>query len=168
MTAKRSFGVIPAILLTIGLVAAPGHFSLAQTSSATIDHYSQGDLETLEKTLGQKADASGLASETLKQYSPEYTMLASRSQDGKAELHEKFADFYFVISGNATLVSGGHIANPATTGPGEVRGDSVQDGASTRLKPGDIVHVPANLPHQVLVAKGSTFKYFIIKVPESK
>jgi mannose-6-phosphate isomerase-like protein (cupin superfamily) len=167
MTAKWRFGVTRAILLTVGLVAAPGQFSLAQTAAATVDHYSQGDLEGLEKTLGQKADASGLATETLKKYSSDYTMLGYRNQDGKAELHEKFADFYLVISGNATLVTGGHMANPATTAPGEVRADSVQDGTSIKLKPGDVVHIPANLPHQLLVAKGTSFKYLIIKVPES-
>ena len=53
-------------------------------------------------------------------------MLAFRNQSGKAELHEKFADFYVVVDGKATLVSGGHMVNGATTAPGEVRGDSIR------------------------------------------
>jgi mannose-6-phosphate isomerase-like protein (cupin superfamily) len=167
MKMTSNWKIAPAILLTIGMVAASGQFALAQTTaSATVDHYSKGDLEGMEKTLEQKTDATGLATETLKKYSSDYTMLAFRSQSGKAELHEKFADFYFVVAGDATLVSGGHIANPATTAPGEVRGDSVQDGTSTKLEAGDLVHIPANLPHQILVAKGTSFRYFIIKVPE--
>ena len=93
-------------------------------------------------------------------------MLAFRNQSGKAELHEKFADFYVVIDGSATLVSGGHIVNPATTAPGEVRGDSIQDGKETKLKKGDVVHIPPNTPHQLMVAKGDTFQYFVIKVQE--
>ena len=124
------------------------------------------DLAAMEKTLEQKADASGLATETLKKYATDYTMLAFRSKSGKAELHEKFADFYFVVGGEATLVSGGHIVNSATTAPGEVRGDSVQDGRETKLKKGDVVHIPANIPHQLVLPKGATFQYFIVKVQE--
>jgi mannose-6-phosphate isomerase-like protein (cupin superfamily) len=120
----------------------------------------------MEKALAQKADASGLASEPIKKYSTDYTLLAFRNQSGKAELHEKFADFYVVVEGNATLVSGGQMVNAKTTAPGEVRGDSIQDGKETKLKKGDIVHIPANIPHQLTLAKGDTFQYFVIKVQE--
>ena len=74
--------------------------------------------------------------------------------------------FYVVVAGQATLVSGGHMVNGATTAPGEVRGDSIQDGKETTLKKGDIVHIPANIPHQIMLAKGGTFQYFVIKVQE--
>jgi mannose-6-phosphate isomerase-like protein (cupin superfamily) len=147
-------------------VAMLGHASLGQEAMPTPDQYSPADLMAMEKSLEQKADASGLATETLKKYASDYTMLAFRSKSGKAELHEKFADFYFVLGGEATLLSGGHIVNSSTTAPGEVRGDSVQDGKETRLKKGDIVHIPANIPHQLVLAKGGTFQYFIVKVQE--
>jgi mannose-6-phosphate isomerase-like protein (cupin superfamily) len=147
-------------------VAMLGRASLGQEAMPTPDQYSPADLMAMEKSLEQKADASGLATETLKKYASDYTMLAFRSKSGKAELHEKFADFYFVVGGEATLVSGGHIVNSSTTAPGEVRGDSVQDGKETKLKKGDIVHIPANIPHQLVLAKGGTFQYFIVKVQE--
>jgi mannose-6-phosphate isomerase-like protein (cupin superfamily) len=151
------------VLMTAAMV---GHSSLAQEAMPTPDQYSPADLMAMEKKLEQKADASGLATETLKKYASDYTMLAYRNKSGKAELHEKFADFYFVVGGEATLVSGGHIVNSSTTAPGEVRGDSVQDGKETKLKKGDIVHIPADIPHQLVLAKGATFQYFIVKVQE--
>ena len=153
-------------VLVLMAVAMLGHLSLGQEAMPTPDQYSPADLAAMEKTLEQKADASGLATETLKKYASDYTMLAFRNKSGKAELHEKFADFYFVVGGEATLVSGGHIVNSTTTAPGEVRGDSVQDGKETKLKKGDIVHIPANIPHQLVLAKGATFQYFIVKVQE--
>ena len=153
-------------VIVLMAMALLGHVSLGQEAMPTPDQYSPADLAAMEKTLEQKADASGLATETLKKYASDYTMLAFRSKSGKAELHEKFADFYFVVGGEATLVSGGHIVNSATTAPGEVRGDSVQDGKETKLKKGDIVHIPANIPHQLVLAKGATFQYFIVKVQE--
>jgi mannose-6-phosphate isomerase-like protein (cupin superfamily) len=153
------------ILLTLGMATAFGHWALAQDAAPSPDQYSPTDLTAMEQKLEQKA-VKGLATETLKKYATDYTMLAFRSQSGQAELHEKFADFYVVVAGQATLVSGGHIVNGATSAPGEVRGDSIQDGKETTLKKGDIVHIPANIPHQLVLAKGDTFQYFIIKVQE--
>jgi mannose-6-phosphate isomerase-like protein (cupin superfamily) len=153
-------------LIVFMTMAMLGHVSLGQEAMPTPDQYSPADLMAMEKNLEQKADASGLATETLKKYASDYTMLAFRSKSGKAELHEKFADFYFVVGGAATLVSGGHMVNSSTTAPGEVRGDSIQDGREAKLKKGDIVHIPANIPHQLVLDKGATFQYFIVKVQE--
>ena len=150
-----------ALLLTIGVVSARG-----QSSAQTADVYSQNDLLAMGKKLAQKTDASGLGAQLLKRYTTDFSQLTFRNQSGKAELHEKFADFYVVIDGNATLISGGHMVNGATSAPGEVRGDSIQDGQEVKLKKGDIVHIPANTPHQLLLSKGDTFQYFVIKVQE--
>ncbi len=147
------------------MATAFGQWALAQDAAPSPDQYSPADLTAMEQTLEQKA-ASGTGNRTLKKYATDYTMLAFRSQSGQAELHEKFADFYVVVAGQATLVSGGHMVNGATTAPGEVRGDSIQDGKETTLKKGDIVHIPANIPHQIMLAKGGTFQYFVIKVQE--
>jgi mannose-6-phosphate isomerase-like protein (cupin superfamily) len=151
------------ILSTLGLVAALVPF--AQSQDATPDVYTPSDLSGMEQKLEQKA-VKGLATETLKKYSTDYTLLAFRSQSGQAEQHEKFADFYVVVEGQAKLISGGKMVNGATTAPGELRGESIQDGKETTIKKGDIVHIPANIPHQLTLAKGDTIKYFVIKVQE--
>jgi mannose-6-phosphate isomerase-like protein (cupin superfamily) len=143
-----------------------GRVSLGQEAMPTPDKYSPAELAAMEKKLEEKAAASGLATDTIKKYASDYTMLAFRGKTGQAELHDKFADFYFVVDGEATLVSGGRIVNGSTIGPGEVRGESIQDGKETKLKKGDIVHIPANFPHQLVLAKGATFQYFIVKVQE--
>jgi mannose-6-phosphate isomerase-like protein (cupin superfamily) len=150
------------VLLAMGMTYAV----VAQDSMPTPDKYSPAELMTKEKALEQKAGATGLATETLKKYASDYSMLAYRSKSGQAELHEKFADFYYVIDGEATLVSGGQMVNGKTTAPGEVRGDSIQDGKVMKLAKGDIVHIPANIPHQLVLANGATFQYFIVKVQE--
>jgi mannose-6-phosphate isomerase-like protein (cupin superfamily) len=161
MILKKKIG---SVVLMLGLVGGLGQVLLAQ--EATPDMYSQDGLLGMEKTLATKTDASGLATQTLKKYATDYSMLAYRTQSGKAELHEKFADFYVVVAGNATLVSGGKMVNGATSAPGEVRGDSIEGGKEMKLKKGDIVHIPADIPHQLLLTKGDTFQYFIVKVQE--
>ena len=151
-----------AVVMMAGLGLCLG----AQAQEASPDVYTPDALMGMEKTLESKADASGLATETLKKYATDYSMLAFRSQSGKAELHEKFADFYIVVDGKATLVSGGTMVHGATSAPGEMRGDSITGGKETQIAKGDIVHVPADIPHQLLLHKGDTLKYFIVKVQE--
>ena len=168
MTVKQRKWAVPVVLLAMGMVAGAGRVSLAQDAgtAASPDVYSQDELLSMEKKLKEKTDASGLATQTIKKYSTDYSMLAFRTQSGKAELHEKFADFYVVVDGQATLVTGGQMVNGKPTAPGEVRGESIQDGKETKLKKGDIVHIPANIPHQLMLANGDTFQYFVIKVQE--
>jgi mannose-6-phosphate isomerase-like protein (cupin superfamily) len=94
------------------------------------------------------------------------TLLAFRDRDGKGEQHQQLGDVFFVLQGTATLVTGGTISNPATTAPGEIRGASVQDGTRRKLQEGDVVHIPANTPHQMLLDSGSSITYFVVKIPQ--
>jgi mannose-6-phosphate isomerase-like protein (cupin superfamily) len=131
-----------------------------------VDHYTPADLAAMEQKLATKA-VKGLGSQPLEKYSPtDYTLLTYRNQSGQAEQHEKFADFYVVLSGEAKLIAGGKMVKGASTGAGELRGESIEGGKETTLKKGDIVHIPANIPHQVVLAKGATFEYYVIKVQE--
>jgi len=68
----------------------------------------------------------GSASETLREYPHHSMMLAFRSRDGDAELHQDHAHLFCVLAGAATLVTGGTLTRPHTVGPGETRGDSIE------------------------------------------
>ena len=50
----------------------------------------------------------------------------------------------------------------STVKPHEVRGAAIKGGATVQLSPGEIVHLPAHVPHPWKVAK--TFTYTVIKV----
>ena len=91
-------------------------------------------------------------------------MIAHREGDGQAELHEKQADLFVVASGEATLVYGGEVVSPKTTEPNEVRGPSIKGGEKKALAAGDVVHIPAKVPHQLLLPAGKEFTYFVLKV----
>ena len=131
------------------------------------DHYTPDALLEQAKPLQQKAaSTNGSASETLQKYGVDYTMLSFRSKDGAVELHEKFADIFVIVDGSATLLSGGELANPTSIGPGEMHGSAILHGTTTSLAKGDIVHIPANTPHQLLIPKDGTLTYFVVKVKE--
>jgi quercetin dioxygenase-like cupin family protein len=93
-------------------------------------------------------------------------MLSFRSRDGEAELHENFADVFYVLDGRATLVTGGTVAGAHRIGPGEMRGSSVEGGARQELRAGDVAHVPAGVPHQMLVVGEKTVTCLVMKVQE--
>ena len=152
--------------LTFAQTAAPA-LTTAPAAALTVDHLTQKDLLDLAASLREKAKGpSGSASVKLKEYPNHFTMIALRDQDGGAEIHQFNADFFFVVSGSATLVTGGSVIDSKSTHPGEITGTSIEGGTRTELAPGDFVHIPATLPHQLLLKKGGPCVYYVIKVKE--
>lgn len=145
------------------LLAAGAAFAAGQTqANQTVDIYSAKDLAAAKNKLAQKR--APFAAQDLARYGNHYTMLAYRDATGSAELHEHEADFFVVESGEATLVTGGKIIGAKTQKPGEIRGSSITGGERRSIATGDIVHIPAGVPHQLLIEKGRQFTYFVVKV----
>ncbi len=131
------------------------------------DHYTPQSLMEQSQPLIDKArTTSGAAAITLEKYGVDFTMLSVRTKDGNAEVHEKFADIFVIVDGKATLLSGGEMQDAATTGPGELKGTGIAHGTTTELGKGDVIHIPPNTPHQLLIPKGTTLTYFVVKVKE--
>jgi mannose-6-phosphate isomerase-like protein (cupin superfamily) len=126
--------------------------------------WSAAELGGYARTLAPKMNEGKIATERLATYGNHFVMMAHREGDGEAELHETQTDFFVVESGAATLIVGGEVVKPRTTQPHEIRGPTIKGGERKTLAPGDIVHIPAGIPHQLLVAAGKEFTYFVIKV----
>lgn len=138
-----------------------------ESSKKYLDHWSPAALlERAAALLEQAVSGGGAASVTLREYPRHSAMLLVRTGDGQAELHENFADLFYVLDGSAALVTGGVIADARSIGPGEVRGSSVVDGARQELRAGEAAHVPAGLPHQMLVEAGATVTCLVMKIQE--
>jgi len=135
---------------------------LAWAASSQVDIYSVKDLRNMTDKLAQKGKP--FASQDIARYANHYTMLAYREATGSSELHEHEADIFVVESGEAAIVTGGKIVNPKTQKPGEIRGTSIDGGERHTLATGDIIHIPAGTPHQLLIQKGKPFAYFVVKV----
>jgi mannose-6-phosphate isomerase-like protein (cupin superfamily) len=154
--------------LTIAsLVLAASVVPFAAAQVLTVDHLTQSQLIEKSQELNAMAKGpEGAASSKLSEYPNHLTMIALRSKNGGAEIHENYADFFFVVRGSAKLLTGGTVQDAKTVNPGEIRGKSVLNGVETTLNQGDIVHIPATVPHQLLLPEGGTFVYFVIKVKE--
>lgn len=80
--------------------------------------------------------------------SPDYTVsVLSRSAAGQVEIHDKEADIFYVVEGEATLVTGGKMIGGKVTAANQQRGTDIQGGETHHLKKGDVVVIPAGVPH---------------------
>jgi len=130
------------------------------------EHWRPADLQAASKALAEKAanDTHRAATKTLSDYPNDLFLLAHREADGQVELHETQADLFVVESGSATLIVGGTLLNGETVSPHEKRNGSIQDGTRHKLNAGDIVRIPANMPHQLVLDGGREFTYFVAKI----
>lgn len=108
---------------------------------------------------GSKRDGTGLAEERL----DEVSFVAVRVKSGRAEVHKSSDDIFVVLSGEATLVTGGKVIDPS--GDREIRGNSIEGGTWAKLAKGQVVHIPQAVPHQLLLPAGETLVYVLIKIP---
>ncbi len=130
-----------------------------------MDHWSLAVLRERGEYLGKLAKhGDGSAGETLKEFPGHAAMLSFRGRDGQAEVHENFADLFYVLGGRAALLTGGTVPGAKTVAPGEMRGDAIEGGTRQELRPGDLAHVPAGLPHQMLVASDRAVTCFVLKI----
>ena len=152
---------VPAVVLLLAMGAN------AQTMKS--DHWSSAQLLERAKHLREiAAKGEGSASETLEKYPHHYTMLAFRTRNGGGEVHQNFADTFYIVDGHASVLTGGELVDTKTSAPGEIRGASVKGGSTQELQPGDVVHIPAGMPHQMLVADGESVTYFVVKIEENR
>jgi quercetin dioxygenase-like cupin family protein len=91
----------------------------------------------------------------------------TRMQGGEAEAHAVEADIFYVVEGTATFLVGGTITGAHDTAPGETRGPSLEGGTPYELKVGDVITIPAGVPHWFKATQGK-FRYLVVKVPASK
>ena len=86
-----------------------------------------------------------------------------REGPGEAEYHEHSVDVMHVVAGTATVVTGGSLREPREVATGELRGAAIEGGTRHELGEGDVLAIPARVPHQFVEAS-DPFLYFVVKV----
>jgi len=120
------------------------------SAAASENGQSNGPAFFSQATLEEKFQSGGLLLETRA-----YKLDAGRrAGPGAPELHAREVDVMRVVSGSATVVTGG-----------EIRGDRIEGGEEHQLAEGDVLTVPSGVPHQ-FVETSDPFLYFVVKVEE--
>ncbi|MET0308522.1 MAG: cupin domain-containing protein [Sphingomonas sp.] len=86
---------------------------------------------------------------------------------GRPAVHPAEAEYAIVLEGAGTLVSGGTLADPATRNPSLVEGSRIEGGTTRTLGPGDVILVPAGVPHWFGIT-GERLILLGIKLPGAK
>ncbi|HSC19813.1 MAG TPA: hypothetical protein VLC74_12965 [Rhizomicrobium sp.] len=95
-------------------------------------------------------------------------LLVRRTTPGRVEIHAALTDVWYVIHGGGTLVTGGKATDAKTIGPGELRGTGITGGIAHHLAKGDMVDIPAGVPHWVSKIDGKELVYLTVKVAMPK
>lgn len=155
------------LLLAIAVVTASTPIWARQGGSPPATQvWKATDIQAKGRVLAQKLDAGKVASETVATVGNRTFMVAHREGSGQAELHQKQADVLFISSGQVTMVYGGTVVDAKTTAAGEIRGSGISNGTEVSLGPGDVLHIPAGVPHLMKLAPGAQVTYFVTKVVE--
>jgi len=86
-----------------------------------------------------------------------------RDAPGTVELHQRDADITYVVKGSATVVTGGTLQDGRQVADGELRGTQLEGGEAQRLATGDVMIIPAGIPHWFKEVKAPLL-YYTVKV----
>jgi len=122
------------------------------------------ELEQRNAVLDTRIRTDGSARETLADYgvggSSHRIRFLRRNRDGWPELHDDIIDVVFVQSGNGTVQVGGEMI-----GESNVPGSTINGGSRFSLTAGDVLHIPAKMPHAYLANEGDHITYVLMRVP---
>jgi hypothetical protein len=154
---------VASAILTTSILAA------AQTGGAqpsAYGHWTRVELAHRDQALSTRVGADHSARETLADYGDHRFRLLYRDADGAPEQHDAIIDVVFVQSGEGVLQLGGTmVGKRAGSGPGEYVGSRLEGGERHPLAAGDVVHIPAAIPHSFLVPAGEHITYVLVKFP---
>lgn len=105
--------------------------------------------------------------EPLLTLAPYRANLEYRSSVGPAAVHVHEDEFFYVIEGSATVVTGGKLVHPHQTNAENLTGDGIEGGTAMHVKKGDFFVVPQNTPHWFSHIDGDVID-MSIHVPGSK
>ena len=149
---------LPLLLLLI----APS-FGAEKSSSAL---WTPLAIQQREEVLMKSVAPDHSSRETLADYGDHRFRLLYRDADGLPEEHDRIVDVVIVHSGEGTLMIGGSMSGKkGSAATGEYLGTALTGGRLYTLATGDIVHIPAGLPHSFRVPVGKHITYVLLKFP---
>jgi mannose-6-phosphate isomerase-like protein (cupin superfamily) len=157
---KSMFALSAALLASVllnaqGAAPAPGRATAAAppkpvTEAVFFDHAKVAD-----------AFAKGTTLLT----APDFIVLGShRTGAGQVEVHDKETDVIYVIEGSADFVTGGTMVGGKVSKPGQWLGTDITGGKVQHLVKGDMMVVPAGIPHWFKVVTPPEISYYVVKV----
>lgn len=159
---------VASIVLALSISAAAS----AQTAQASLPEpsgfASQADVQAqLREMLGAMKPDQGFAWRPLVRDGANVAAIEIWKKPGRPAVHPSESEYAIVLEGAGVLLSGGVLIDPAARNAGLVEGSRIEGGATRPLAPGDVILVPAGVPHWFGVT-GERLVLLGIKLPGGK
>lgn len=89
--------------------------------------------------------------------------LVRRQESSQPEVHARWDDLMIIRSGTGALITGDSLVGSSYRAPGERRGGRFDKQYEVPLRAGDVVRIPAAVPHAVTVSGAEPLEYLLIK-----
>ena len=137
----------------------------AGAARAQAPHVEYYPAATLARTADSLRSAHAV-SKVLGDHGAYMYVLVTRDQTAGPEQHAKWTDVMLVQAGSATVLLGGQYQGGHEESPGETRGGQLVGANAQAVAVGDLLVIPAGMPHQVQVPPGGSVRYVTVKAPE--
>jgi mannose-6-phosphate isomerase-like protein (cupin superfamily) len=109
----------------------------------------------IEKAKADRKGDAPLVAEPILSLAPYRAQLEYRPGTSPAAVHEKDAELMVVLEGTGNIVTGGRLVEEKRNNANNLGGSSITGGNSQAVAKGDMLIVPANVPHQVIPTGGA-------------
>ena len=90
-------------------------------------------------------------------------LLVHRTTSSQPEVHARWDDIVLVRSGTGALELGDSLVGSTYRAPGERSGGRFAKSYQMVIRPGDVIRIPAAVPHAFLVSGSEPLDYLVIK-----
>lgn len=160
---------IPAPLLAVLplglLVAAP---ATAQTAADPTSFADAKDVQAqLKAMLAEMKPDQGFTWKPLVRDGSNIAAIEIWKKPGKPAVHPDQAEYAIVLEGRGTLITGGTMPDQEVRNATLVEGSRIERGTTRTLAPGDVILVPAGVPHWFGIT-GERLVLLGIKLPKGQ
>jgi mannose-6-phosphate isomerase-like protein (cupin superfamily) len=134
----------------------------AEQRRRRVDYLDAGTLNPLAPFEGK---APALWGTTLLTSGDEQTLyvLVRRTVSSVPEVHARWDDIVTIRSGNGVIELGDSLVGSKYRAPGERMGGTITNWRQIVVHPGDLVRIPAAVPHAFVVSGSEPLQYLVIK-----
>jgi mannose-6-phosphate isomerase-like protein (cupin superfamily) len=135
----------------------------AQQGPAPLAHYTAAALDSV--TLpGPDAVRRPTTGRLLEDRGTYTLILLRRDAMSPVEQHDAWDDLMIIQEGAATVLIGGTLTGAQESAPGELRGGALENPERRVVRTGDVLLIPAGIPHAIEPLDGAHVTYLLVKL----
>lgn len=156
---------LPALAL-LAVLAAPVGAQTAAPVPSQMFMSKQQIMALIDKAKSERKGDAPMVAEPILLMAPYRAQLEYRPATAPAASHDKDAELFVVLQGTGAIVTGGTLVDEKRVNANNSSGSSIAGGHSQAVAQGDVLIVPATVPHQVIPGGGEPIVVMTMHVPQ--